>query len=187
MTLPSGGPISFAQIATELGRTGTSVSLNQSDVAALAGKTTSSSIIVPNDFWGKSAVDATPDAVNWWDISSSGSLANYNANTNGINISGINTTITLRIELTAKSTPGASQSYITPYRAALAQTGIDIDASAVGTWVEFTVTNGQNVYFNWNVTGVPVETTSTGTIAVKNMTDGGVTLDTFNLSYYRFL
>jgi hypothetical protein len=63
VTLPGSGSISLAQIATELGRTGTSVSLNQSDVAALAGKTTAQAIAVPNDFWGKSA--AAPATYNF--------------------------------------------------------------------------------------------------------------------------
>lgn len=55
MTLPDSGAISFAMVATELGRTGTTVTFSQADVCALVGKTVGSTLNLPNDFYGKSA------------------------------------------------------------------------------------------------------------------------------------
>ena len=54
MTLPSSGSISFSQIAVELGKaSNATISLNDADVRALAGKPTGS-ITLPTDFYGKS-------------------------------------------------------------------------------------------------------------------------------------
>ena len=55
MTLPASGPIDLLQVATELGRPGTAVSFNQADVLALIGKSAGQSVVLPNDFWGKSS------------------------------------------------------------------------------------------------------------------------------------
>lgn len=54
MALPGSGAISFSDIATELGRSGTSVNFSQTDVLTLAGKSAGQSVTLPNDFWGKS-------------------------------------------------------------------------------------------------------------------------------------
>jgi len=57
MTLPASGRISLTDIRTELGKVaGTSISLNDADVRALAGKT--SGAISLSDFYGKSKIVA---------------------------------------------------------------------------------------------------------------------------------
>lgn len=55
MTLPASGLISLSDIAVELGKSSTTpITLNDSDVRALAGKPTGT-VTLPNDFWGKSS------------------------------------------------------------------------------------------------------------------------------------
>lgn len=53
MTLPVSGPITLLEVATELGRSDTIVTFNQDDVLSLVGKTTGQTVILPDDFWGK--------------------------------------------------------------------------------------------------------------------------------------
>jgi hypothetical protein len=54
MTLAASGVISTADIASELGRAGTTVSTSDADVLALIGKSAGQTVVLPTDFWGKS-------------------------------------------------------------------------------------------------------------------------------------
>ncbi|BAU40035.1 hypothetical protein [Ralstonia phage RSP15] len=55
MGLPSSGAISMADIANEIGKPGTVISLNTPIVAGIAGKQPTEAVIMPNDFWSKYA------------------------------------------------------------------------------------------------------------------------------------
>ncbi len=68
MALPTSGTITLNDIRTELGLTGT-ISLNDTAVRALAGKT-SGTVILPTDFYGKSNLPAfvwSPNPVTYSD------------------------------------------------------------------------------------------------------------------------
>jgi len=59
MTLPSSGQLTLADIAAELGRPGSQISLNDADVRALAG-IPSGQIIMPYNFYGKAVPAPSP-------------------------------------------------------------------------------------------------------------------------------
>lgn len=184
MTLPSSGSITFAQIATELGRTGTSVSLNQADVAALAGKTTSSQIIVPNDFWGKSASDYTPDAVDWANITgSNGQFGHTNASKS---ITGINPSIVLRPTLSNLTTSGGFLSG-GEIRAHVGVTPTVLWTYNGGTTNNtITVSNNDTVYFSASVDTSGATTVFLScTVSVVNTSDSNATIDTFTINISR--
>jgi hypothetical protein len=184
MALPGSGPITFAQIATELGRTGTNVQLNQSDVAALAGKTVSSQIIMPNDFWGKSAVsDVTPNAVDWTNISGSGFMPGYNATTNTQTINGIDAQITLRVTILTIVKNGTPTITLTPKRNGANLTAWSLSSGSVGSYTEFTVDNGQTIAFQYDVANQAEQTSNNYVLRVTNVTDGGAILDDLSVAY----
>lgn len=116
---------------------------------------------------GGGGTDATPDAIDFNDISDSGFVAAVF--TNEVTISGIDTTITLRLSLT--SAMSASRT-VDVYR-----DGALVNSASSGSTIDVTITNGQLLkYFFTNAQNV---STWSGTATVTNLSDGGVTLDTF--------
>lgn len=171
MALPSSGSITIAMIATELG-VGLPLSLTDTNVRALAGKATGN-VVLPTDFYGKSSYDPNPNAINWADCS------DYNFGTaaaaTSATITGINTTITLRLTLTTGS---AVRRRLLVYVG-----GANVISTvAVQSTYDFTVTNGQAVQFNFEATQQyspkQLSTIWNGTATVTNLTTG-VDLDTF--------
>lgn len=101
MTLPASGSITIAQIATELG-VALPLDINAANVRTLAGKPTGN-VIMPTDFYGKTAADYVPDAMAWGDITAvddatGGGSSTYAENTNQT-LAGINVAITLEISV----------------------------------------------------------------------------------------
>jgi hypothetical protein len=116
---------------------------------------------------GGGGTDATPDAIDFSDISDSGFIAS--ALTNAVTISGIDTTITLRLSLTSGM---SSFRTVDVYRA-----GSYVATGSSGTTIDVTVTNGQTLQYGF--TNSQDVSTWSGTATVTNLSDGGATLDTF--------
>jgi hypothetical protein len=116
---------------------------------------------------GGGGTDATPDAIDFNDISDSGFVAS--AFTNVVTISGIDTTITLRLTLTVAM---SSVRTVDIYR-----NGSYVGSGTSGTTVDVAMTNGQTLQYAF--TNAQDNTTWSGTATVTNLSDGGATLDTF--------
>lgn len=116
---------------------------------------------------GGGGIDATPNAIDFNDVSDTGFIAS--AFTNLVTITGIDTTITLRLTLTVAM---SSQRTVTVYR-----DGLFVSQGTSGTTVDVAMTNGQTLQYAF--TNSQNSTTWTGTATVTNETDGGATLDTF--------
>lgn len=119
---------------------------------------------------GGGGTDATPNAIDFNDISDSGITAS--AFTNVVTISGIDTTITLRLTLTVAMASGRS---VLVYR-----DGAFVSSSSSGTTVDVTVTNNQTLQYGF--TNSQNFTVWSGTATVTNQSDFGATLDSF--TYY---
>lgn len=123
MTLNSSGPISLGgstagqSINLELGKAATAtVSLNDTDVRTLAG-VASGAIIVPTNFYGKSAVtiEFTPTSVDDIAVEPDSALAGYQINSNGRDYAVNGTSlITTEIEQWITPTSAASQYEVYP-------------------------------------------------------------------------
>lgn len=116
---------------------------------------------------GGGGTDATPAVINFNDISDIGFTAS--AGTNVVTILGIDTTITLRLSLSANMT---AQRTVGIYR-----NGTFLGQGASGAAVDVTITNGQTLQYFF--TNSQNNTTWSGTATVSNLSDGGAVLDTF--------
>ena len=116
---------------------------------------------------GGGGTDATPDAIDFNDISDSGFVAS--AFTNVVTIGGVDTTITLRVSLTSGMT---SFRLVDVYR-----DGTFVSQGSSGSTIDVDVTNGQTLQYAF--TNSQNSTTWSGTATVTNLSDGGATLDTF--------
>ena len=119
---------------------------------------------------GGGGTDATPDAIDFSDISDSGFTAS--AATNVVTITGIDTTITLRLTLTVAMSGSRTVSIL--------RNGAFVTSGSSGTTIDVAMMNGQTLqyhfanaedFFNWD-----------GTATVSNLSDGGAILDTFTYS-----
>lgn len=111
--------------------------------------------------------DATPDAIDFNNVSDAGLVAS--AGTNVVTITGIDTTITLRLTL---SSGMSGTRVVSIYR-----NGSFLSQGSSGTTIDVTMQNGQTLqYFFTNSLDA---TTWSGTATVSNLSDGGATLDTF--------
>ena len=119
---------------------------------------------------GGGGTDVTPLPIDFNDISDAAIVAS--AATNTVTISGIDTTITLRLTLTVGMT---SQRVVDVYR-----DGTFVAQGTSGAAVDVTVTNGQTLLYNF--TNSQNNTTWFGTATVTNVSDGDVVLDTFAYS-----
>ncbi|MEQ1868222.1 MAG: hypothetical protein ABL996_26695 [Micropepsaceae bacterium] len=116
---------------------------------------------------GGGGTDVTPNGIDFVDISDSGFTAS--AGTNVVTISGIDTTITLRLTLTVAM---ASGRVVYVYR-----DGFLATSGSSGTTIDVTITNGQTLqYFFTNSQNL---TTWSGTATVTNESDLSAVLDTF--------
>jgi hypothetical protein len=111
--------------------------------------------------------DATPDAINFTDVSDTGITAS--GATNDVLFTGIDTTITIRVTLSAAMGSGRTMAV---YRN-LAFVG----SAASGTTLDVTVTNGQTLTYAF--TNTLEATVWSGTATVTNLSDLSTTLDTF--------
>jgi hypothetical protein len=116
---------------------------------------------------GGGGIDVTPDAIAFDDITDVGLTASVG--TNVVTITGIDTSITLRLTLTTAMT-GLRNVYI--YR-----NGTFLTYGASGTTIDVAMMNGQTLQYYF-VNSQDVSTWS-GTATVSNVTDGGAVLDTF--------
>jgi hypothetical protein len=119
---------------------------------------------------GGGGTDATPDAIDFTDIENTGIDAT--AITNEVTISGIDTTITLRLTLTSQMT---SLRTVVVYR-----NGSPVGTGSSGTTIDVAMTNGQTLKYGF--TNTQDGSTWAGTATVTNLSDGGATLDAFNYS-----
>lgn len=123
-------------------------------------------VMIRNSAASGGGADVTPTAVNWANISEATSGSGSNATQT---IAAIDTAITLRAEWTVSgSTPTV---YV--YR-----NGALLTSSSTSP-IDFSVSVGQTVSF---VITVPASGSASGTVTVKNQSDGAATLDTFTYS-----
>ena len=117
-----------------------------------------------------SAVDNTPTAVNWADVTG----ANFQlATTAMLQITGITSTITLRATYTGS---GYDRQYSVQ---STANFGTGTAIASNGT---FTVSNGQYLGFGSRSSGLPYQQATTWTIT--NVSDGDAVLDTVTTTGY---
>jgi hypothetical protein len=116
---------------------------------------------------GGGGTDATPNAINFGDISDSGFTAT--AGTSVATVTGIDTTITLRLSLSA-SMSGVRA--VSVYR-----NGAFVSQKTSGTTIDLTIMNGET--FQYFFTNALDNTTWSGTATLSNLSDGGTILDTF--------
>lgn len=110
------------------------------------------------------ATDVTPNAVNWNDISTAASSGQTNTQT----ISGINTTITLRVTYTRDDEAYTLVTYVN---------GTSVGGAQAPNNYTFTVSNGDTVYF-FAVGG----RTRNSSASVSNVSDSNAALDSFGIS-----
>jgi len=116
---------------------------------------------------GGGGIDATPDAIDFADISDSGFTAS--AFTNVVTLSGIDTTITLRLTL---SVGMSAERTVVAYR-----NGAFVIAGSSGTTLDVALTNGQTLQYAF--TNAQNLSTWFSTATLSNLCDGGQVLDTF--------
>ena len=108
--------------------------------------------------------DVTPNAVNWNNISTAATSGQTNTQT----ISGINTTITLRVTYTRDDMAYTLVTYVN---------GTSVGGAQAPNNYTFTVSNGDTVYF-FAVGGESRDSSAT----VTNVSDSNAVLDTFGIS-----
>ena len=111
--------------------------------------------------------DATPDPIDFVDIADAGVTAS--AGTNVVSITGIDTTITLRLTLTSAM---AAQQIVHVFR-----DGIEVATGVAGTTIDIDVANNQTLQYFF--TNAADNTTWSGTATLTNLSDAGATLDSF--------
>jgi hypothetical protein len=109
------------------------------------------------------ASDVTPDALNWNTISTAGSSGSTNTQT----ISGINTTITLRVTYNRDDEAYTLVTYVN---------GSSVGGATAPSNYTFTVNNGDTVYFF--ASGGQTDNSSA---TVTNVSDSDAVLDTFGI------
>lgn len=115
--------------------------------------------------------DVTPAAVNWANITANDSGANADQT-----ISDIIQSITLRATMSSVSVSALATAVL---RIFVGGVEIDQDTFANAAFIEATVSNGANVHFEADISGLSTDTGSC-TVTVTNQTDVGTpTLDTF--------
>ena len=116
---------------------------------------------------GGGGTDATPNAIDFNDISDV--ALDPAASTNTVTITGIDTTITLRLTLTSAMS-GLRLVYV--YR----DSGF-VGSGSSGTTFDVAMTNGQTLFYSFF--NAQDNSTWSGTATVSNLSDGGAVLDTF--------
>jgi hypothetical protein len=119
---------------------------------------------------GGGGTDVTPDAIAFDDISDVGLTASVG--TNVVTITGIDTTITLRLTLTVGMTANHTVSI---YR-----NGAFLTFGSSGTTIDVALINGQTLQYHF-VNSANLSEWE-GTATVSNVSDGGAVLDAF--AYY---
>ncbi len=133
---------------------------------------------------GTSAADVVPDAMNWGNISSS---AGYGDNSPALTVSGITEAINFEVSISGFS---RDNSNTFGYLFAIDHNGDTLGESTItgnGVVYEFTVTNGETVYFSGNGENYVVGSWSwSATVTIKYKSAGSSTydqtLDTFTVT-----
>lgn len=200
MALQGSGAISASQIQTELGGANP---ISLSEYYRNGSYTGSHNTAVPtsgaisfSNFYGATAIDVTPAASDWGNISASaGGGGSTSASSNTVTITGINTSITLSATITSGSVSGTAdnsfsgdmQIHAVVNGATVGSINVNNVSGTTTASFNVAVSNGATVYFVATVTvsdqlGGSAFGTGSGTITVRNATDGNATLDTFTVS-----
>jgi hypothetical protein len=192
----SGSPIRWAELQTEFGGSNP-VSMSEyyrggAFVNSALTAVPASGQIAISQFYGLSAFDPIPDALNWADLVNSSNLTSTQT------ITGISSSITLRIEITANSivsqSPDFGDGFIeiiitkngNTYDQFFGLTGNQLtQINTSQTYIDVPVNNGDTIALTLN--GSPGSGGSTSlpqimTIAVKNASSSFTTLDAFDIN-----
>lgn len=189
MPLPGSGAISLGDIQTEFGGSNP-IGLDEyyrggSFVSSSLTAVPSSGTISLNQFYGLSAADAIPDAVNWANLTTAGTTTQT--------ITGITQAITLRFEVTSAGSITQSTNFFDSYvSVSILVNGVSQGqvyslapgGNNGGLYLDVSVTNGQTVTVELDGSpgsGSTITQAST-TISVKNASSSFTTLDTFTVS-----
>ena len=177
MTLNASGPISIGgstsgqSINLELGRAaGAQSSMGETDLRTLAG--VASGPIDLQDFYGKSAADQIPDAVNWADIS--GETPQQNASQT---MQGFTGTLTLRVTMGAVVAGSGARTFHI-YKNGASAVSLSGTGLVTGATMETSITSGDTIYFYGTKGGVSPAAWSCNTVTIT-IVETGNTIDTF--------
>ena len=183
MTLASSGSLTLnggsapRDVATELGRAGTGITLagssTDSDVKTLIGYG-GGSVVFPNDFYGKSSIDAVPDPVTWSSIDGSDSGVIFSNEDNYI--TGINVTITLRLSFSGTHTLGGFIGYD--------KNDTGSFSGFAGSSTDISIANGDKLQFAGIVNDMGDDIN--GTVTVSNLSDGGTVIASFGVAVHGY-
>jgi hypothetical protein len=199
MTLPASGSISIQDIATELG-VSLPLDINATNVRTLAG-VASGNIVMPTDFYGKTAADPIPNAMDWANITSvddgtDTGNSTYVENTNQT-LAGINVAITLQIsipsfEVNCSGSGGpSSTSYVDIIKngtvvGTLSRTKFGAGTTTAAVSTTLSVSSGDTLRFaTYCIVGTTSLTASGGgggTVSVINQSSSNTVLDTFTFA-----
>jgi hypothetical protein len=179
MPLPSSGTISLSQVNTELGRSSSvTISLGETAVRNLAG--VPSGVISMSNLHGKSAVDVTPNPVNWLDAFAQ----DYNPETEA-QITGISQPINLSYGVGIDAQFNCADSYLGVYIGTPAYGNYNTVWSKTGghTGLISSVPNNGWVKFTLDITPLNWSNNSSITVSVNvyNNSDANANLDFFTL------
>lgn len=201
MAITGSGTIKWSDLQTEFGGSNP-ISLSEyyrggSYVGSTNTNVPTSGQIKISDFYGASAADLVPDALDWSNISVSNtgtSPFTTTGNGNTLTITGINTSITLAVNTTNWST-GVSGSgtpqvtstiYIKKNGSNATSATVSTVASGQSRGMTVSVSNGDTIQFSVTTTGTKdtssISATSTATWTVTNQSSGDTVLDTFTHS-----
>ncbi len=201
MAIVGSGTIKFSDLQTEFGGANP-ISMseyyrNGSYVGSTNTGVPTSGAISLSNFYGASAADLIPDALNWTDISASSTgTSPYTATGNGntLTITGINTSISLDIATTnwsTNATGGGTPSVSSTIT--VKKNGVDANsltqasiASNQSRNMTLSVSSGDTVQFVVTTTGTKnlssAAATSTATWTITNQSSSNTVLDTFTHS-----
>lgn len=118
--------------------------------------------------------DVTPDALNWGNISQTGTGSAVSATTSALAIAGIDTPITLR---------ASWDTFGDGNRGAWVKNGVTQGGGSAP--LDVTVNVGDTLAFRMALITGPTPESSSGTVTVTNVSDSGAAIDTFTYNLER--